>query len=470
MATRAPRRSSWQYGAAASAACRMPQPVAPISSSGMPPSAAGRPTARPISSFTHAMQAFVRPHVRAEDVVRLVPERMGERANEALLPYARHPRVAAQHRLAAAVGETGGRVLQGHRARETETLRGGDVRGHAQASDRRARTPRCRRRAPRPGRGRLVDMDDLGRAEAINSSEARVHDRVPSASRVPPSTPAIPITCPSWVRPAQRRFRSQWGVPSPCGPRRRATHRGAKGGRHSLSAGRGSCFRESRMPTILDVHRLIVRFADIPVIEDLSFTVADGESLAIIGPSGCGKTVLFKALIGAVPHEGTIRWAPDARVGYVPQKLDLERDLPITGADLLRAKRHVAHAARADVPSGARPGQPRRRDRRGADRHAVGRSVPATAAGVRVSRATARAPLRRADGRRRRAGGGDALRDDRPGEARGRPHATTHLARAEPGVPVRHHRAVPGPGPRLARPSERGPDAGATRGARPVAP
>jgi zinc transport system ATP-binding protein len=103
------------------------------------------------------------------------------------------------------------------------------------------------------------------------------------------------------------------------------------------------------MPTILDVHGLTVHFGDIRVIDDLSFTVAEGESLAIIGPSGCGKTVLFKALIGAVPHEGTIRWALDARVGYVPQKLDLERDLPITGADLLRAKRHVAHAARADV-------------------------------------------------------------------------------------------------------------------------
>jgi zinc transport system ATP-binding protein len=103
------------------------------------------------------------------------------------------------------------------------------------------------------------------------------------------------------------------------------------------------------MSTVLDVRGLTVRFGDVRVIDDLTFTVADGESLAIIGPSGSGKTVLFKALIGALPHEGTIRWAPDARVGYVPQKLDLERDLPITGADLLGAKRRVVRAAAADV-------------------------------------------------------------------------------------------------------------------------
>lgn len=103
------------------------------------------------------------------------------------------------------------------------------------------------------------------------------------------------------------------------------------------------------MATVLDVRGLTIRFGDLRVIENLSFAVADGESLAIIGPSGGGKTVLFKALIGALPYQGTIRWAPDTRVGYVPQKLDLERDLPLTGTDLLRAKRRVVGAAATDV-------------------------------------------------------------------------------------------------------------------------
>lgn len=100
---------------------------------------------------------------------------------------------------------------------------------------------------------------------------------------------------------------------------------------------------------VLEVRNLTIRFGDVRVIDNLSFTVADGESLAIIGPSGAGKTVLFKALVGALPYEGEIRWATDARVGYVPQKLDLERDLPITGADLLRAKERVTRTSREDT-------------------------------------------------------------------------------------------------------------------------
>ena len=103
------------------------------------------------------------------------------------------------------------------------------------------------------------------------------------------------------------------------------------------------------MPSVLEVSGLTIAFGDLRVIDDLSFTVQDGESLAIIGPSGSGKTVLFRALIGAVPHPGTIRWAPDARIGYVPQKLDIERDLPLTGTDLLRAKAHVGRVALDDI-------------------------------------------------------------------------------------------------------------------------
>ena len=73
------------------------------------------------------------------------------------------------------------------------------------------------------------------------------------------------------------------------------------------------------------------------VLADLNFTVARGASLAVIGPNGSGKTVLFRALIGAIPYEGTIGGAPGTLFGYVPQKLDIERDLPITGFYIWRA-------------------------------------------------------------------------------------------------------------------------------------
>jgi zinc transport system ATP-binding protein len=95
----------------------------------------------------------------------------------------------------------------------------------------------------------------------------------------------------------------------------------------------------------LQVEHLSVRLGSTMVLRDLSFVVPSGSALAVIGPNGSGKTVLFRALIGAVAYGGTVQWAKDTRIGYVPQKLDIERDIPITGRDFLRAKVAVAGAA-----------------------------------------------------------------------------------------------------------------------------
>jgi zinc transport system ATP-binding protein len=89
---------------------------------------------------------------------------------------------------------------------------------------------------------------------------------------------------------------------------------------------------------ILEVRNLSVRFGRSEIFKDLSFSVRRGTSLAIIGPNGSGKTMLFRALLGAVPSEGKIHWAPGVRIGYVPQKLDIVRDVPVTGLDFLRAR------------------------------------------------------------------------------------------------------------------------------------
>jgi zinc transport system ATP-binding protein len=96
------------------------------------------------------------------------------------------------------------------------------------------------------------------------------------------------------------------------------------------------------MDSVLDVSHLSVRFDRTVVLDDLSFHVERGTSLAILGPNASGKTVLFRALIGAIPFEGSVRWAPGTRIGYVPQKLDLERDIPVTGMDFLRARAALA--------------------------------------------------------------------------------------------------------------------------------
>ena len=103
------------------------------------------------------------------------------------------------------------------------------------------------------------------------------------------------------------------------------------------------------MTNALEVEHLTVQFGTAEVIRDLSFSVPRGTSLAIIGPNGAGKTVLFKALIGSIPYDGTIRWAEDTKLGYVPQKLDIERDLPLSGRDFLRAKAAISKVSRRDV-------------------------------------------------------------------------------------------------------------------------
>ena len=103
------------------------------------------------------------------------------------------------------------------------------------------------------------------------------------------------------------------------------------------------------MGSILEVDRLSVRFDKVEVIKDLSFMVDKGTTLAVIGPNGAGKTVLFQAVIGSVPSEGSIRWAPGVRIGYVPQKLDIERDVPITGMDFLNARAGLTRSTAADI-------------------------------------------------------------------------------------------------------------------------
>jgi zinc transport system ATP-binding protein len=105
---------------------------------------------------------------------------------------------------------------------------------------------------------------------------------------------------------------------------------------------------ETRSPA-LEVADLSVGFDRTPVIVKLSFEVQHGSALAIIGPNGAGKSVLAKALAGTLKYEGRITWEEHTKIGYVPQKLDLERDLPITGGDFLRAKAAISRGSREEV-------------------------------------------------------------------------------------------------------------------------
>ncbi len=89
---------------------------------------------------------------------------------------------------------------------------------------------------------------------------------------------------------------------------------------------------------ILEVKNLNVSFNGLGIIEDLNFDVEEGDNLAIIGPNGSGKTVLFRALLKTLKYEGEINWAPGVKIGYVPQRLAIDRTLPLTLKEFLETK------------------------------------------------------------------------------------------------------------------------------------
>ncbi len=67
------------------------------------------------------------------------------------------------------------------------------------------------------------------------------------------------------------------------------------------------------------------------VLRDVTFDINRGEIVTIVGPNGSGKSSLLRALIGALkPVRGQIKRAEGLRIGYVPQRLQIDATLPLT--------------------------------------------------------------------------------------------------------------------------------------------
>jgi len=62
---------------------------------------------------------------------------------------------------------------------------------------------------------------------------------------------------------------------------------------------------------LLEVNRLDVRFRTelgmVQAVNDVSFTVSKGETLAVVGESGCGKSVTALALMRLLDRTATIQ-------------------------------------------------------------------------------------------------------------------------------------------------------------------
>jgi len=93
---------------------------------------------------------------------------------------------------------------------------------------------------------------------------------------------------------------------------------------------------------ILKIRNLSVTLGGEKVLKNIDIEVKQGEILTIIGPNGAGKTTLFKALLGLISYDGKITWAPNVKIGYVPQRLDIDIDVPLTVKEFFKLRGKIA--------------------------------------------------------------------------------------------------------------------------------
>ena len=62
------------------------------------------------------------------------------------------------------------------------------------------------------------------------------------------------------------------------------------------------------MAYALEINGLTKRFGDKAVVDDISFTVNEGEVFGFLGPNGSGKTTTIRVVLDILkPDAGTIR-------------------------------------------------------------------------------------------------------------------------------------------------------------------
>lgn len=89
----------------------------------------------------------------------------------------------------------------------------------------------------------------------------------------------------------------------------------------------------SLIPPLIEIKNLRFAYGENVILDDISFTIEQGDYVGVIGPNGGGKTTLLKILIGLLPAQsGTIKimgtpieeFKQKYEIGYVPQRIAQE--------------------------------------------------------------------------------------------------------------------------------------------------
>lgn len=97
----------------------------------------------------------------------------------------------------------------------------------------------------------------------------------------------------------------------------------------------------------LVVKQLSMRYHHKPVLTDVSFSIPEGQTIAIVGPNGAGKSTLLKGIMDLEPRlSGEVAFFGQPldkkrlAVAYVPQREESDWDFPINVMDVVLMGRH----------------------------------------------------------------------------------------------------------------------------------
>lgn len=99
----------------------------------------------------------------------------------------------------------------------------------------------------------------------------------------------------------------------------------------------------SNEPPAIDVSDLRLTLNGVPILQGVNLKVPVGRLVALIGPNGAGKTTLLRCMLGLQKdYAGQVRLLGEPelqralpRVGYVPQRLNLERTFVLSVREFL---------------------------------------------------------------------------------------------------------------------------------------